>query len=207
MIDFLFLDKDLCYGCKKNKAIKYKLCDQCLDKFDYVANEFMVGDNPCYSIYFYNDFMKTLIGSYKFQRNTSLYEVFAKMFIDFIRDKNLVDFDYILGSPSSIKTYNKRGFDHIGIIVEELGKELGIEVLKDFKKVKNTKSQHLLDRFSRSKNLRGAFRINKDLKASRILLIDDLITTGNTVKEIIKVLKEAGAKEVISIALASERSI
>ncbi|MDD7043929.1 MAG: ComF family protein [Peptoniphilaceae bacterium] len=207
MIDFLFMDEDLCYSCKKNKDIKYKLCDDCLKKLDYVANEFKVGETTCYSIYFYNDFMKKLIGSYKFSRNTSLCKVFAPMYEDFIIKNNFLDFDYILPSPSSKKTLRARGFDHIGSIVDIISKDLGISVLKSFKKVKNTKTQHSLDRFKRSENLKDAFSLYEILEGKKILLIDDIITTGNTVAEIVKTLKDGGSSEVVGLCLASEKSI
>lgn len=207
MIDLLFLDEGLCYSCKKEDIYKYHLCPNCLDKLDYIGNTFKLSGNTCYSLYFYNDFMKKLIGDYKFNRNTSLKEVFSEMLYQFLIDKNLTDFDYILASPSSRKTVNKRGFDHINLIVDGFSNKFEIKKLDEFKKVKNTKSQHTLNRFERNENLRGAFRLDKDIKGSKILLIDDLITTGNTALEIIKELKNRGASEVVTLAICSERSV
>lgn len=207
MIDFLFLDDGLCFSCKKEKIYKYKLCKDCLDKLDYVGNKFELSENTCYSLYFYNDFMKKLIADYKFTRNTSLKEVFSEMIYRFLVDNNLTDFDYILASPSSKKTVNKRGFDHINLIVDDFSDKLGIKKLDEFKKIKNTKSQHTLNRLERSENLKGAFKLDKDISGSSILLIDDLITTGNTVLEIIIELKNRGASEVVTFAICSEKSI
>lgn len=207
MIDFLFLDKGICFSCKKETIYKYNLCKDCLDKLDFTGNKFKLSGNTCYSLYFYNDFMKKLIADYKFTRNTSLKEVFSDMIYRFLVDKNLTDFDYILASPSSKKTVNKRGFDHINLIVDDFSDKLGIKKLDEFKKIKNTKSQHTLNRLKRSENLKGAFKLDKDIKGSRILLIDDLITTGNTALEIIKELKNKGASEVVTLAICSERSI
>ena len=205
MIDLLFLDKGICYCCQREPIVKYNLCQDCLDKLDYLANEFKISGNTCYSIYFYNDFMKKLIGSYKFNRNTSLAETFAMMAVDFIRENSLTDFDYILASPSSSKTLNLRGFDHIGLIVDYISRELNIKEISDFKKIKNTRAQHTLAKEERIDNLRGAFKLNRDIEGARILLVDDLITTANTVLEIIKELKKRKAREVVSLAIASER--
>lgn len=205
MIDLLFLDRGICYACQRNPISKYNLCQDCLDKLDYLANEFKVSGNTCYSIYFYNDFMKRLIGSYKFNRNTSLADTFARMAVDFIREKSLTDFDYILASPSSRKTLNYRGFDHIGLIVDYISRQLNIKKLDNFKKIKNTKAQHTLTKEERIDNLSGAFSLDMDIEGARVLLVDDLITTANTVLEIIKELKKRKASEVVSLAIASER--
>ena len=205
MIDLLFLDKGICYCCQREPIVKYNLCQDCLDKLDYLANEFKISGNTCYSIYFYNDFMKKLIGSYKFNRNTSLAETFAMMAVDFIREKSLTDFDYILASPSSRKTLNHRGFDHIGLIVDYISRELNIKEISDFKKIKNTRAQHTLAKEERIDNLRGAFKLDRDIEGARILLVDDLITTANTILEITKELKKRKAREVVSLAIASER--
>ena len=207
MIDFLFLDEGLCFSCKKEKIYKYNLCKDCFDKLDYVGSKFELSGNACYSLYFYNDFMKKLIADYKFYRNTSLKEVFSGMIYRFLVDNNLTDFDYILASPSSKKTINKRGFDHINLIVDDFSDKLGIKKLDEFKKIKNTKSQHTLNRLERSENLKGSFKLDIDITGSSILLIDDLITTGNTVLEIIRELKNRGASEVVTLAICSERSI
>lgn len=207
MIDFLFLDKGLCYKCKENPIEKYYLCESCLKKLDYIDIEFDLEGNTAYSLYFYNEFMKDLIANYKFSRNTSLYKVFSSMFISYIESKNLIKFDYILASPSSRETLRSRGFDHIGIIVEEINKDLGINCLKDFKKIKNTKSQHTLDRISRMDNLKDAFYLEKEIYGKKVLLVDDLITTGNTCLEIIKELKRKGARKVVCLSLATERSV
>ena len=205
MIDFLFLDKGKCYWCKKDEIYKYHLCENCLSKLDYMASEYDLDRNLCYSIYFYNDFMKRMIWDYKFNRNTSLYKVFSEMIYDYIVENDLVKFDYILASPSSKRTIKNRGFDHISLIVDEANKKLNMTYLYEFKKVKNTKAQHTLDRMERKKNLSGAFCAEKDLSEKRILLVDDLITTGNTCFEIINELKDKGAREVVSLSIATER--
>lgn len=205
MIDFLFLDKGVCYFCKKEPIEKYHLCSSCIKKLDYMAKAFKLQDNLCYSIYFYNNFMKRLIGDYKFNRNTSLYKVFGQMLYEFLLDKNLIDFDYILASPSSKETIRFRGFDHIRLIVDEANNTIKIPYLEDFEKVKDTKSQHTLNREERMENLLGAFRIDKNINGKIILLVDDLITTGNTCLEIIKELKKNGAAQVVCLSLATER--
>ncbi len=207
VIDFLFLDKNMCYSCKQNKIVAHFLCKDCLKKLDYVANKFSLENYEAHAVYFYNESMKKLIGDYKFNRNTSLAKVFASIIYDYARVNNLFDCDYILPSPSSKSTINKRGFDHIKTITGHFIKDTGCEYLSEFKKIKNTKAQHNLNKEDRAYNLKDAFFCEKDLTGKSVLLIDDLITTGNTAMEIIKVLENCNTKEVKVLAITSERRV
>lgn len=207
MINFLFLDKNICYFCKQNKIVAHFLCKDCLKKLDYVTNKFNLDNYDAHAVYFYNEAMKKLIGDYKFNRNTSLAKVFASIIYDYANVNNLFDCDYILPSPSSKSTINKRGFDHIKTITDHFIKVTGCEYLSEFKKIKNTKAQHNLNKEDRAYNLKNAFFCEKDLTGKSVLLIDDLITTGNTAMEIIKVLENCNIKEVRVLAITSERRV
>ncbi|MFO3716150.1 ComF family protein [Anaerococcus cruorum] len=207
VIDFLFLDKNMCYSCKQNKIVAHFLCKDCLKKLDYVANKFSLENYEAHAVYFYNESMKKLIGDYKFNRNTSLAKVFASIIYDYARVNNLFDCDYILPSPSSKSTINKRGFDHIKTITDHFIKDTECIYLNDFKKIKNTKAQHNLNKEDRAYNLIDAFSYDKDLTGKSVLLIDDLVTTGNTAMEIIKVLENCNIKEVKVLAITSEHRV
>lgn len=207
MTDFLFLDKNICYGCKENEATVHHLCKDCLKKLDYVANKFQIEGHKAHAIYFYNNSMKKLIADYKFNRNTSLAKVFASMIYDYARVNDLFDCDFILPSPSSKLTLNTRGFDHIKKITDVFIDDIGPTYLKGFRKVKETKAQHNLNKEERALNLKNAFYFQGDLENKSVLLIDDLITTGNTALEIINTLEKAKAKEVKVLAITSERRV
>ena len=207
MTNFLFLDDNRCYRCKENEMIAHYLCKDCLSKLDYVANKFKIDKYQAHVVYFYNENMKKLIADYKFNRNTSLSKVFASILYDYARVNNLFSCDYILPSPSSYTTIQKRGFNHIKIITDEFIHKTNCNYLDDFKKIKDTKAQHNLDKEERSRNLEGAFSMSLDLKDKSVLIIDDLITTGNTAYQIIKELKKANTKEVIVLAITSEHRV
>ncbi|WP_394011601.1 ComF family protein [Anaerococcus cruorum] len=207
VIDLLFLDKNMCYSCKQNKIVAHFLCKYCLKKLDYVANKFSLENYEAHAVYFYNESMKKLIGDYKFNRNTSLAKVFASIIYDYARVNNLFDCDYILPSPSSKSTINKRGFDHIKTITDHFIKDTECLYLNDFKKIKNTKAQHNLNKEDRAYNLIDAFSYDKDLTGKSVLLIDDLVTTGNTAMEILRVLENCNIKEVKVLAITSEHRV
>ena len=207
MIDWLFLDENTCFNCKSKEAVAHFLCEDCLKKLDYVANEFKIEKYQAHAVYFYNDTMKKLIADYKFNRNTSLSKVFSSILYDYARVHNLFEVDYILPSPSSIQTINYRGFDHIKMICDYFIDDIKPSYLNTFKKERDTKAQHTLSKDERSYNLKGAFKYNGDLTGKSVLIIDDLITTGNTVKELTKVLEKSNVKEVTALAITSEHRL
>ena len=207
LIDYLFLDENTCNFCHSEYIYKYGLCRECFDKLDYVDNRFLVGSYDCYVIYFYNELMKSIIGKYKFERKTEFSKIFSKIIYEYGRDKNLFDVDFILPSPSSRKTLINRGFDHIKMITDDFIDKINPVYLDGFKKIKNTKAQHELDRDARSKNLLGAFSLETDLTGKSVLIIDDMVTTGETSLEIIKVLEKSNVKDIKILALASEKRV
>ena len=207
LIDYLFLDENTCTFCQSEYIYKYGLCRACYDKLDYVDNKFLIGNYECYSIYFYDEFFKKLIGFYKFERRTEFSRIFSKMVYDYGMGKNLFNVDYILPSPSSRGTLINRGFDHIKMITDDFIDKINPVYLDEFKKIKDTKAQHDLGKDARSQNLIGAFKLDKDLTGKSVLIIDDIVTTGNTSLEMIKVLEKSNIREIKILALASERRI
>lgn len=207
LIDYLFLDDNKCNFCQEEFIYRYGLCKDCFDKLDYVDNSFLIGDYLAYSIYFYNDFFKKIIGLYKFERKTEFSRIFSQMLYDYGSYKSLFDVDYILPSPSSEKTLINRGFDHIRMLTDDFIEKVNPIYLEDFVKVKNTKAQHNLGKEERMTNLRDAFSFDRDLSGKSVLIIDDIITTGNTSREIIKVLEKAKVKDIKILVLASEKRV
>lgn len=207
LIDYLFLDTNKCNYCQEEFIYRYGLCKDCFGKLDYVDNSFLIGDYLAYSIYFYNDFFKKIIGLYKFERKTEFSRIFSQMLYEYGSYKSLFDVDYILPSPSSEKTLINRGFDHIRMLTDDFIEKVNPIYLEDFVKVKNTKAQHNLGKEERMTNLRDAFSFDRDLSGKSVLIIDDIITTGNTSREIIKVLEKAKVKDIKILVLASEKRV
>jgi ComF family protein len=113
--------------------------------------------------------------------------------------------DALVPVPLHPKRKKRRGFNQAQAIAEELEKIKGIQVAKGILvKVKNVPAQTSLEAEDREKNVIGAFRVSKKVhaKGKRLLLIDDVYTTGATIRECSRVLKKAGAKEVKAITIA-----
>ena len=122
----------------------------------------------------------------------------VEIMIDKLSIEN-INFDYILYVPLHKKRECKRGFNQSKIIANQLGKELGVEVLDILERSKNTRRLFELDEKERKQELKNVFKISKDIENYRnknVLLIDDIFTTGSTVNEISKLLKLNGINEV-----------
>lgn len=99
---------------------------------------------------------------------------------------------------------NSRGFNQSSLVGESFAKKLGLNYMEALKRVRFTKSQAQLKGIERHFNIKGAFYLNTKylIHNTNILLIDDVWTTGSTMKECTYILKKAGAKQVWGITLA-----
>jgi len=100
---------------------------------------------------------------------------------------------------------NERGFNQSSLIGQLLSKKLGLDYCDGLKRIRSTKSQVKLKGFERHQNIKGAFEVSPYYQLqtmNSVLLIDDVWTTGSTLKECCYILKKAGAKKVWAITLA-----
>ena len=116
------------------------------------------------------------------------------------------DYDLMTYVPISRLRKRRRGYDQTLLLAEAAGKALGLTPVCTLKKRSRVKPQsRTLGPEERQRNIRGAFSIiNPEiLRGKRVLLIDDVLTTGATVSEASRVLLEAGAKSVDVATLAA----
>ncbi len=159
------------------------LCEDCLDKLVFVDGYRDIDGTDCYFPLLYQGLTKKLIYDYKLGRKEVVRYFLADVVSDKIKQKNLQDYT-LLKVPSTKSKINKRGFDHIHEIAKEVAKILDMEYLPDaIVKVKETKIQHNLSQLQRIENLKGAFELNADLSDKKILVLDDIVTTKNTLRE------------------------
>ncbi len=98
----------------------------------------------------------------------------------------------------------KRGYNQAEILAEELGGLLHIPVRKDvLYRIRNTRPQKSLNDTERIRNLKGAFAVAKNQKLKeKVLLVDDIYTTGNTIRRTAKMLRLAGAQKVYFLTIS-----
>lgn len=106
--------------------------------------------------------------------------------------------DIIVPAPMYRRDVFRRSFNQSLLIAREVGRVLGIPVEeRAVKKIRSTRAQKELDKLSRSVNLRGAFSADaQKVSGKNILLIDDICTTGSTLREITAELNAKGAASV-----------
>ena len=112
----------------------------------------------------------------------------------------------VLPVPLAARRYRERGYNQAVELARRIECRLGIAMRTDLvERTRETREQAALDRRQRRRNIRGAFAMSGSVMELHVAIVDDVVTTGSTVNEMARVLKEAGAKsvEVWAVARAS----
>lgn len=120
-----------------------------------------------------------------------------------LSDHILATADVITSVPLHWWKRLRRGYDQASLLARVMSHETHIEQHSTLKRIKNTRTQTRLNEEQRQQNVRNAFvaKVN-DLEGKKVILVDDVLTTGATMDECARVLKEAGAAEVYSCVAA-----
>lgn len=119
-------------------------------------------------------------------------------------DYSEIAFDHVTYVPVTRRQYNKNGFDHAEIIAKFISKQLQIPLLKSPIYKRGGIKQKYLNVQKRRKNAPKMFRLKRKTRVlGRILLVDDVMTTGNTFSVCAKLLKSAGASEIYCASVAT----
>ena len=120
----------------------------------------------------------------------------------------LEKYDIIIPVPMYRKKEKRRGYNQTALIARKIAKAYKNLVYdgKSLQKIKDTKMQSSLDKTERRKNIKNAYKVinQQKIKDKKIILLDDIYTTGSTVNECSKVLKQSGAKEILVVTIAKD---
>lgn len=217
MLDYILdlIYPNVCGFC--NTINKESLCNNCEERINqkllcnidnYENDDTKYFANHIY-LFKYSDEIRSKILDYKFNDKPYIYKTFAKIII---KNEKICGFlrkyDIIIPIPIHKKRKNTRGYNQSELISKEIVKKftnLKIEtnvIIKD----KNTIPQSLLNKKERNENVRNVYIIKNTEKINnkKVLLLDDIYTTGSTVNECSKLLKLNGAKEIGIITLAKD---
>jgi len=156
--------------------------------------------------YYYERPVKGLIRAYKFRHVRMLSETMAQELVNLVKCREVGYFDMIIPVPLHPSRQRDRGYNQAELLARPLAAicgELRTDVLKRSKK---TKQQSKLRITKRESNLMDAFSAVENLEGKRILLVDDVVTTGSTLCSCAKTLKKAGAAQVCAVTLAGSRA-
>jgi competence protein ComFC len=187
----------ICSNCKNSVKLSYLSYNLKKDQEEY----------RCYSLGYYSFSIKRLILSLKYRKVFSAGIVIGSYINDFINNELKEQVDLLTFVPSGKAVMKKRGFNQCEVICKNVSKDINISCKTLLKKIKETKDQIGLNTSERWDNIKDSFIcINPKLViGKKILLIDDVITTGATAFYCASALKKAGAKEVFILTVAKSR--
>ncbi len=208
-LDLLF--PRTCFGCKKEQTYLCQDCESILEVF-YTHQKFKNPklDDLYFAVSYEKPLVKRLITQFKYQPFVKeLSQNLSQLIINHFQ---LIEFNnhefknfLIVPVPLYIKRLKWRGFNQAKELSKHLSKFFGIPLINDVLiKNKRTKLQMELSKEKREQNIINAFEcINEEKIQNRnILLVDDIYTTGSTITECARILKNSGAKEVIGTVIA-----
>lgn len=230
VVQIFFPDDCNCIVCGKEiaKGSKYGLCEKCLQEMPFNNQHFCRRcgspmENEAYfclecqnnnkffdfarSSLVYENQVQRLILNAKFHNNRWVQKYFAEMLCDTYNQCKM-KVDFIVPTPISNERLQERGYNQAELIAKPLAKLLGLECKSDIViKTKDNKRQSELSIKERRENVKGVYSIKNryQVKGKRILVVDDILTTGSTLSEIARKLKSAGASEVYGLVVASPR--
>lgn len=203
-LNLIYNQKCLVCGCSKTDDLLCKTCSKDVQYLSSFAHRIYSGI-PIYCAFNYQGSIKKLIQLFKFSHKKQCAKVLSNLLFSYFQRLNLKD-DYIIIYPQAyfLKSAS-RGYNHMFLIAREFSKLTGFCVEdKLIKKKKYTKPQYSAK--NRKKNIKGSFEINdkltEKLKNKKLLLIDDITTSGATLDEIIGCLKDKGFKDIICLTIA-----
>lgn len=163
------------------------------------------------SVWYYEEDVRRSIHRFKFRRQAHLASGYGRMVAMRITEVFPDGFDYLTWVPVSALRRMRRGFDQGELLARAVGRELRFPPVQLLKKIRNTRPQFLQKTAeSRRANISGAYVPCEkiDLTGKRVVLLDDIYTTGATASECGRVLRTMGAEEVhvVTIAAALRRS-
>lgn len=208
---FLNADKFLCENCfdaiKLNSApfcpvcrkrlAEGKICRHSQQRFSYLLAAAGSYDDPV---------LKNLIHYYKYKSFKNLTPLLGELILNCFKFLNFKLLNFIVVPiPLHPSRERKRGFNQAELLAGFVGQKLNLKITAALKRIKNVKPQaQLKNGEERIKNVEGCFKITnpESVKNKNIILIDDVFTSGATMNEAVKILKENGCRKIIALVLA-----
>ncbi len=181
-----------CVLCRLNSGNRKLICEACYQTLPLSHNT-----NTFYTLFDYQPPISDFVVQLKFHEKLCFANFFAEEWIAFFnKNKNALP-DIFLPVPLHVKRLRKRGFNQALEITKPIARYFDIPIAIDHcVRVKNTKAQSELSSNDRKKNMKNAFCVKKIFTEKHVGIIDDVVTTGNTIDALIQALKESGVEEI-----------
>jgi ComF family protein len=209
-------DEYLCDECDNNVIrIVPPFCAKCSEPFaGQISGPFNCANCAHRRLYFeaavaaYHSrgIVRRIILDFKYGRKIHLRHLIARWLRAALNNERLAgrEFDVIVPVPLHPTRERECGFNQAALISEPLSAHMSVPARPLLARVRYTTTQTAFDRAERMENLRDAFRLRKnaDVRGLRVLLVDDVVTTGSTLSECARILKHAGALSVYAATAA-----
>ena len=205
---FRLLFPPKCVLCKTILAEEETdLCKHCREtQEEYTGNKIKLSFLAQWTgLWYYKENVRLSILRYKFYGRRSYGESYGRLLAMKLQKEGWDDTDVLTWIPISRQRKRRRGYDQVQVMGTAVARELNMTLTPTLRKIRNTKPQSTMGSAAhRRANILGAYEvIDPDaIRGKRILLLDDIVTTGATASESARMLLTAGAKEVKLATLA-----
>jgi ComF family protein len=205
LMDLFFPRKCPFCGTPTGKKL---LCDVCKNSLPWCDEERTVGSLRVTAPLYYEDGVRQAVHDLKFRSMTGGLDCFGQLMAQCAAERYSGEFDAITWVPVSKKRLKKRGFDQSRLLSASLCVDWHVAPLETLEKtVDNPPQSGIDDNAERRANVLGVYRAvnTKDFEGKRLLLIDDVCTSGSTLGECARVLRASGATDVVCLTLSMVR--
>jgi ComF family protein len=195
-----------CAGCKRSGSLLCPACRACLRRYPGGLRNQPVSLAEVRIVYLFDGPLRSAVHQLKYRRQRRMAVPLGELLAVHLAEQPLA-FDAIMAVPLHRERLAERGFNQAAAIAEAVARAMGREFMREgVDRVRATAQQARLDARARAANVRDAFAWTLAAPPPRrIVLVDDVLTTGATMGACAEALRRAGASEVYGLALARSR--
>jgi ComF family protein len=203
LLDWIY--KKRCYFCKSSKE-SVKMCSKCFDELEFlpIGINRKVFNTEIYCAGVYEKNLQKMIRGLKYHKQKDLAYYQAKFMWQYWQKLDFLEDDFqIVPVPIFPKRQKQRKYNHMELVAIEFAKLSGYNVnFELIKRIKDTKPQYKLNKAQRMINLSDAFEVYPQnlIPDKKILIIDDICTTGSTFEEMVKAMNNTGIYDITCFA-------
>ena len=207
LCDLLYPPKCMLCGrlLRDSEAVLCGRCGHELPEWDNAPRR-VPGYERCTAAFVYEEPIRGSILRFKFHGMQTYAVQFARWMAVRVRGELRTSFDFVTWTPCSRRRRWSRGFDQAELLAKALARELDLEARPTLEKFRHRPPQSKTKTAAKRRaNVQGAYRLlpGADVRGRTVLVVDDILTTGATLGECGRILRQAGAKDLYAAVIAA----